>query len=256
MLRFAFPLLLVLAVSPALAEAPLSRSATGVLTAPVRVGGREATPFVIDTGVAGCSVTQRFTTARRLPKVGAAADGFVLAPGVEIDGMPIGALRCAVTPDDAAAFDGIIGADALQRFVVVFDVPRLRLSLHGGAQHGHALVGPRVRQVDAQRRADGVLSVPVRFNNAAGAAVIATGAGRSVFNARFAAAAGTADSAFPPASAVRGVFQLAGTSMPIEAALTSMGAAEQPAMIFGLDRLAGVRLVIDYPRRRMWFDPR
>lgn len=279
--------LLVLATSSALADVPLSRAASGHLTAPVRIGGGAATQFVVDTGAEGCGVYQRFATARHLLKVGgetlmgqtgSAEISLVLAPDVEIDGKKIGALQCAVLPDrpDGVPLDGIIGADALERFVVVFDTRRMRLSLHGAAQHGQALVSPRATLVDAQRLPSALLTVPVRLNNASGVGVLDTGARRSIFNERFAAAAvvpmeklhaaETLQGATANALALRagplGAFELAGRVTPaIEARVADLpvfetfGLQDQPAMILGLDRLQGLKLVVDYPRRRIWFDP-
>ncbi len=279
--------LLVLATSAAFADTPLSRATSGHLTAPVRVGGGAVTQFVVDTGAEGCGVYQRFATARHLLKVGgetlieqtgSAEASLVLAPDVEIDGKQIGALHCAVLPDrpDGAPLDGVIGADALARFVVVFDTRRMRLSLHGGAQHGQALVSPRATLVDARRLPGALLSVPVRLNNAVGVGVLDTGARKSIFNTRFAAAAvvpmeklhaaetlqGATASALALRAGPLGAFELAGRVTPaIEGRVADLpvfetfGLRDQPAMILGLDRLQGLKLVVDYPRRRIWFDP-
>jgi Aspartyl protease len=133
----------------------------------------------------------------------------------------------------------------------------MRLSLHGGAQHGQALVSPQARLVRAYRLPGGLISAPVELNGAAGLGVVDTGAARSIVNTRFAEAAGIDDASKP-----LGWFSLAGTSTRDVVAgvadaptFAEVGMAEQSAMILGLDRLAGLKLIIDYPRRRIWFDP-
>ena len=275
MIPRALALVLALFAADARAETPLTRAASGHLTAPVRIGGGAPTAFIIDTGAESCGVSQRFARERRFLAVGgdtrdgqtgAATPAIVLAPAVEIDGQEIGALRCAVLLDrpDGALADGVIGADALARFVVTFDTRAMQLGLHGGAQHGQALVSPRARLIDAQRLPSALLTVPVRLNGAVGVAVLDTGARRSVFNTRFANAAGVDPRTLAPGSRAGklGAFDLAGGITPeIEGrvadlpAFDTVGLGARPAMILGLDRLDGLRLVIDYPRRRIWFDP-
>lgn len=248
----------IIALTPALAETPLRRVASGELVVDMRVGGRSATPFVMDTGVEMCGVYRRFAEDRRLLAIGGASRKLVRAPEVEIDGAQLGALTCAVLPDrtDGAAVAGVIGADALQRYVVVFDARTRTLSLHGGAQRGQHLVSTRARLVRAEQSSGGLMHVPVELNGARGVAVIDTGAQRSVINRRFAAAAGVEDGA-----ASLGALSLAGQTRAIGARVAdlpvfaSLGLAEQPAMILGRDGLEGLRLVMDYPRRRIWFDP-
>lgn len=278
---------LVCLVGAAHAEVPLTRAPSGHLTAPVRVGTGAPAAFVIDTGAEGCAVYAWFAAERKLLAIGAetltgqtgeADITLVRAPSMTLDGHRVGALDCAVLPDrpDGVRLAGIVGADMLGRFVVVFDTKRMALSLHGGAQHGQALVSPRARLVDVGVLPSGLLTAPVRLNSARGVAVLDTGARRSVFNTRFARAAGVADAALRPAETLQGAtatplalragqlgaFDLAGRTTPaIEARVADLpvfaafGVAERPAMILGLDRLAGLRLVIDYPRNRVWFDP-
>ncbi len=263
-----FVLSLVCLAGAAHAEVPLTRAPSGHLTAPVRVGTGAPADFVIDTGAEGCAVYSWFAAERKLSTSGGetltgqegdADNALVRAPSMTIDGHRVGALDCAVLPDrpDSVRLAGIVGADLLGRFVVVFDTRRMALSLHGGAQHGQALVSPRARLVDVGVLPSGLLTAPVRLNSARGVAVLHTGARRSVFNTRFARAAGLGDG-LPPLS----TFDLAGRITPaIETPVAdlpefaTLGLAERPAMALGLDRLAGLRLVIDYPRRRVWFDP-
>lgn len=242
---------LVLFMTPAFAETPLTRTPGGHLVSAVRIDGA-VSPFRIDTGAAGCGVPRTLAETHLLA-VREHEPVLARAASVDIDGRPIGALICAVH-DDAA---GAIGADVLSRFVVVFDVRRGVLGLHGGAQRGQALVSPRAPVVRAERLAGGRLAVPVSLNGARGLAMLDTGAPHSTFNRRFAEAAGIDDGATH-----LGAFELAGaTTERIEGrvadlpAFAALGLADQPAMILGLDRLAGLRLVIDYPRRRIWFDP-
>jgi predicted aspartyl protease len=267
------------------ADVPLSRAASGHLTAPVRIGTGAEAPFVVDTGAEGCALYEGFARERGLlslgsetvsGQTGAASVPLVKAPSMTLDGMRVGALGCVVLParPDGVPLAGIVGADVLARFVVVYDLRRMTLSLHGGAQHGQALVSPRARLVDARRLDGGLLAVPVRLNSARGVAVIDTGARRSVFNTRFAEAAGVAS--LGPAEMLHGAaaipqqlqggklgaFELAGRTTPqIEGRVADLevfetfGLAHSPAMILGLDRLGGQRLVIDYPRNRIWFDP-
>lgn len=280
-------LALVCVSAPGRAETTLSLAASGHLTAPVRIGGAAATPFVVDTGAEGCAVYRRFAEARKLLDVGGEAvvgqtgdapAKVVIAPAVEIDGRQIGALKCVVLPDrpDGVVLDGIIGADALSPFVVVMDLGRMRLSLHGGAQRGRALVSPEATLVRARRLQGDLLTVPVRLGSARGVAVLDTGARRSVFNKRFVQAAGVDSATLRPAETLQGAtanplalragalgaFELAGRVTPaIEGRVADLpvfaavGLADRPAMILGLDRLTGQRLVIDYPRQRIWFDP-
>lgn len=279
-------LVAIFGASAAMAEVPLSLAPTGHFTAPVGIGGADATNWAVDTGAERCGVYARFANGRHLRSAGGATlagqtgesrAALVVAPAVEIDGQAVGALKCAVLPDgDGAPFDGILGADALQRFVVTFDTRTMQLGLHGGAQHGQALVGPHARLVNVQRLPGALLVVPVRLNGAVGVAVVDTGARRSVFNVRFAEAAGVRTDALRRGEPLQGVsadtmasragslgaFDLAGIVTPaIDGrvadlpAFAALGLADRPAMILGLDRLAGLRLVIDYPRDRIWFDP-
>ena len=252
MIRFIVPLLIALAASTAWADVPLSRTAGGQLAAPVTIAGATGV-FVIDTGVKDCAVNLRFAGARHLPVAG---DAGVVAPRVEIDGQSLGNLSCKTMLVDTD-IDGVIGADALKRFVVTFDTRAMRLGLHGGAQHGQALVSPRAKLIDARLLPGALMTVPVRLNGAVGVVVLDTGAPRSVFNARFAEAGGVT-----PNAARLGAFDLAGRVTPaVEGRVADapmfkmLRLADRPAMSLGLDRLAGLRLVIDYPRRRIWFDP-
>ena len=252
MIRFIAPLLIALAASTASADVPLTRTAGGQLAAPVAIAGAMGV-FVIDTGAKDCAVNLRFAGAHHLSLRG---DAGVVAPRVEIDGQSLGDLSCKAMLADTD-IDGVIGADALKRFVVTFDTRAMRLGLHGGAQHGQALVSPRARLIDARILPGALMTVPVRLNSAVGVAVLDTGAARSVFNARFAEAGGVR-----PMATRLGAFDLAGRVTPaIEGPVAdppmfkTLRLADRPAMILGLDRLAGLRLVIDYPRRRIWFDP-
>lgn len=248
------------------AETPLSRNALGQPTAPVRVGAGVPAPFVIDTGAEGCAVHAGFAAARRLAPVGPEAPARVRAPVLTLDGRHLGAIDCTVLPDNPedGATAGVLGAAALARFVVVLDAERGTLSLHGGAQRGQALVGPRARLVEAVALPGGPLAVPVRLNSARGLGVLRTGSAGSAVNTRFAEAAGLAPA--NRTSEMNGhmpvALDLAGAVTPDGAApvadlpeFATLGLAERPAMTLGLDRLAGLRLVIDYPRRRIWFDP-
>jgi predicted aspartyl protease len=240
------------ATAPVHAETALRRATGGQLLADVRVGGAAATPFQIDTGAAGCGVAQRFAAERRLLAIAGPDGARVRTPAIEIDGFALGALPCALLEGGPA--DGVLGVDALARFVVVVDAPRMRLSLHGGAQHGQALVSPRARLVYVERLAGGLLAVPVTLNGARGVGIIDTGAGRSVFNRRFVEAAGAAGEP-------RGALALAGRTRTVDvrasdaAVFEALGLEHTPAMVLGLDVLGDLKLVLDYPRRRVWFDP-
>lgn len=234
------------------------RTTDGRFAASAQIEGMAATLFVIDTAGA-CSLTPAFVERNT---IAASRDASTfIAPATRIDGRTatLRYARSGATVPPAAA--GTIGACLLPDVVMVFDAPRQRLSLYGAALQGRRLIGPRALPLVAQRMTASfgppVLAVPVRLNNAEGLAILSTGTQRSVINRRFAAAAGIDT----PQEAGASTLDVAGrahdqfaVAIDDGARLALRGFADQPVMILGLDILAQYRLVIDYPRDRVWFD--
>jgi len=270
MRRVLFTALVFLAPCAARAETPLVRTADGRYAATAQLEGGSSGLFVIDTAAA-CTLASDFsgrnhlavqTETSSLPDgVPTGRNGF-WAPATLIDGNRASLGYFTTQEKYPAGVSGTIGACLLANAVVTFDPARRLLDVHGAAQRGQRLVSSRARLVPAQRLSSGwqptVLAVPVRLNNAEGLAIVATGVQRSVINRRFAAAAGIDT----PTEAGATTLDLAGrardhftVAIDDGASLALRGFADQPVMVLGLDALSAWRIVIDYPRDRIWFDP-
>lgn len=277
------PLIGMAAVSTAFAEAPLSFSASGHVVAPIRVDGGDQHLFVVDTGAEGSAVYSRFAREAALELVGqekiVGQTGVASLPlrriaRLEIDGRTVGPLTASELPDrpDGAVMAGIIGIDAMGRYLVDFDLPAARIALLDGTK-AQALIASLGPATPARTVHGGLLAVPVQINGVAGWGVIDTGARETRINTRFATLAGVEADATGADATVHGATNSASVLRPGRTRTVDLlgrelndakvriadlpvfetfGLQDEPAMIIGADYLGRFRLLIDFPTRRVW----
>lgn len=267
----------------AVAETPLSFSASGHVVAPIRIDGGDQHIFAVDTGAEGSAVYSRFAREAKLEPAGqeeiVGQTGTASLPlrriaRLEIDGRTVGPITASELPDrpDGAVMAGIIGIDVMGGYLVDFDLPAARLALLSGTD-AQALIASLGPAVSARIVNGGLLAVPVQVNGVTGWGVIDTGARETRINTRFALLAKvqkdetgvetTVHGATNNASSLRPgrtrTVQLLGhelTDTAIRIAdlpvFEAFGLQDEPAMIIGADYLGRFRLLIDFPSRRVW----
>lgn len=267
----------------AVAETPLSFSASGHVVAPVRIDSGDQYLFVVDTGAEGSAVYSRFAGEAKLEpagqeritgQTGAASLPLRRIGRLEIDGRTVGPILASELPDrrDGAVMAGIIGLDVMGRYLVDFDLPSARLALLDGAAR-EALIATLGRPVSARAVSGGLLAAPVEVNGVAGWGVIDTGARETRINAQFAHLAQVEDDGTGVVTTVHGATNAASSlrpgraravrllgrdlgNVPIRIAdlpvFETFGLQDEPAMIVGADYLGRFRLVIDFPTSRVW----
>jgi len=268
---------------PAVAETPLSFSASGHVVAPVGINGDDQHLFVIDTGAEGSAVYTRFAQAMKLESAGqeriVGQTGVASLPlrciaRLRIDGRTAGPITASELPDrpDGAVMGGIIGIDVIGRYLLDFDLSSARMALLDGAE-ARTLMASLGPATQARPVVGGLLAVPVQVNGVAGWGVVDTGARETRINTRFARLAAVEPDAAGANVVVHGATNNASLLRPGRArtveilgqklddqavriadlpVFEAFGLEAEPAMIIGADYLGRFRLLIDFPTRRVW----
>lgn len=277
------PFALLLLARPVVAEVPIEIAETGHATVPVQgtFGERQ---FVLDTGAEGSAVYEDFASAFDFPDAGSTAlQGQTGASNVSLanigkvtlDGVVQGPIEAAkLAPRaDKIPLAGIVGLDVFGDRTLDFDLSRRGVSLLApGTLPADLATAP----VIATATTGMLLTVPVRIGSVTATAVIDTGARKTRINWKLARML-----AIDPADLARGdtIHGATNTEMTTGATLLrdvhlgdrqladapvlvadlpvfeAFGVADRPAIILGLDWLAETRMVVDFPGRRVWFQP-
>ena len=264
---------------PLAPAATLTRAATGHYVSPVTVNGGGPFDFVVDTGAESCAVYQEFADARGLADAGeeslqgqtgtttirlARVDSIVTA------GVSAGPLSCAVLPPrrDGARLNGIVGLDSMKHLAVLFSPAQAALAFYRSGVAPEDCLGAGYVAIRARHLDSTLLAFPVTINGVTGTAVLDSGARRSVFNRKFALAAGVDLQSLQPDTPLYGATgveqemrhgrvgtlelgdrawsDFSGTVADL-AVFEAFGVADEPAMILGLDFLASDAMLVDFP---------
>lgn len=275
-------LLAALIAAPSAAEVPISIAASGHATVPVE-GSFGVRQFVFDTGAEGTAVYADFArsagmkpagTERLQGQTGTAETPMISLPRVALDGISKDGLT-AIQLDpraDKVPLAGIVGIDLFGDRLVDFDFPTRRLSL---APSGTAVAALKGAPVAATPTVGGLLTVPLRIGATEAVAVIDTGARKTRINwalgrklgldpARLAKGdtiQGATNNAVETAMATVHDVRIGNRHIPAAPVLVAdlpvfdaFGVADRPAVILGLDWLIATRMVIDFPKRLVWFE--
>ncbi len=277
------PIALYLLASPAIAAAPLEIAETGHATVPVH-GGFGEQQFVLDTGAEGSAIYADFASSFAFPdagktdlqgQTGAASVELVDIGVVSLDGVAKGPIKAAkLAPRaDKIRLAGIVGLDVFGDRTLDFDLPRRRASL---LAPGTLPADLKTAPVTATATAGMLLTVPVRIGSVTATAVIDTGARKTRINWNLARllkidpadlAQGDVIHGATNTAMSTGATRLQGVSLgtrkladaPVLVAdlpvFEVFGVADRPAVILGLDWLNETRMVVDFPGKRVWFEP-
>jgi predicted aspartyl protease len=260
-------------------EIRFQRNHTGHIVVPIDVDGQSGMPFIVDTGASATIMTPRAIAAARLRRV-ADDDEAIGAAGVAVPGAAyaIGRLRAGAAEvvglrvvenslealaDDSIA--GVLGRDFLGRFRVEIDLRSALLRLHDPASPPR----PRAAALSFRDLEEGLIGLDVRLNGSPVGAVLDLGAQATIVNraaatsagvragARQGVAMGVGGAAAPVSSERFSRVEIGGATLTDRALYVGdLPVFEQiglrgPAMILGLDLLAGGVIDIDYRRRRL-----
>ncbi|QSR85660.1 aspartyl protease family protein [Methylacidimicrobium sp. B4] len=148
---------------------------------PVLVGGKRWANFLVDTGASCVVLDRRLAEEIRLPPAGSAqliGAGARSASGklgrldslrfgaTEVRNIPVVVVDLRQPERVGESFDGILGSEFLQHFVVTLDYPRRRLSLQkaersGTGRSAPASAGVRAAEVPLRLTPGGLLVVPM-----------------------------------------------------------------------------------------------
>jgi predicted aspartyl protease len=268
-----------------LAQMPFELAETGAPLIAAQVNGEGPFYFVLDTGATGTTIRPPLVARLNPPKMAGAAQGLQGMGGAidadlyRLDSVAYGPLRAENIL--APVFElprlrwreaaGVAGIDILRGHAVEFDFPARAIRLHRGFQGGRGW-----RRVSARFNRAGYAFVPFSVNGIAGEGFLDTGAATTILNPAYARALGlrAGDPRLRRTASVGGV---EGARIPLfagpQARMSIGGRSLKPAppqfaelpifarlappggriAIVGSDLLAGVRFVIDYPGRAVWF---
>jgi predicted aspartyl protease len=265
-------------------EIRFERTRTGHIVVPVDVDGRPGMLFVIDTGASATVMTPRAIAEAKLPRltalrghaIGASGEpaaaaayriGVLRAGSIRLGGVPVFAAELDMLEDDRIA--GVLGRDFLGRYRVEIDLRTAVMVLRDPASPAPLPDGTRIGFRDLE---EGLIGIDVRLNGSSPIrAVLDLGAQASIVNRRAAELAGVALAADTSATAM-GVGGAAASLSPQRFAriqvggatlvdrtvyggdlpvFASLGLADGPAMIFGLDLLAPGVIAIDYRQHQL-----
>ncbi len=163
----------------------------GRVMAPVYVNGVGPFAFVVDTGASSTVIAPRVVRRLSLPvdhsnsKLLRGITGSEVVPTVLVDDITAGGIKLTnsslpvVEPRVFADADGIFGADAFARGCLVVNFVRGRLAIHDKAC---PRVGEEWERARARLEFGGLVVVDARVGNIKTAAIIDTGAERSLGN--------------------------------------------------------------------------
>jgi len=274
---------LLLMVAPAFAEVPIQIAETGHATVPVQ-GPFGEQQFVLDTGAEGSAIYEDFASL-----FGLAASGSIEVQGqtgtsdlvivrieeLSFDGVTKGPIEAARLPAraDHVPLAGIVGLDLFGDRTLVFDLGARRASLLGP---GMVPADLRSDPITATTTTGGLLTVPVRIGLVTATAVIDTGARKTRINWNLARLLNIHPADLSAGDTIHGAtneaivtgstrlrdVDLGGRHIADAPVLVAdlpvfevFGVADQPAVILGMDWLWETRMVVDFPGRRVWFEP-
>lgn len=207
------PLGELVAELPLLAQGPW-------LVVPVEGRAGDTLRFILDTGATIGAVSRRVAERYRLRPAAemrvSGASGFERLPVVEFPALRLDGVRMRrhriVLPDDAladagtGAFDGLIGADLLDRYDVLIDAPAgtLRLYRSGSAGAGGPVVGPE-QAIPFERVRRRLVRLVVRVNGHPVPAILDSGSPSHVLSRAAAELAGAPVTPSPVSEGRRGV---------------------------------------------------
>ncbi len=255
------------------------RGARGHVLVPVSVNGAPARPFAVDTA-ASQSVLDSAAFAEFGGGGGPAqsphaqgAHGSFAARGVAVESlslwqaeqrgqvaalMKISELTRGQEPD----FVGVLGLPFLGKYLVDVDYPARRLVLHERSGQAPACSICTVDDsIPVTPLNGGLPGVPVTVNGIAMRALLDTGASRTILNERAVAVLGLADAGTGEAIAHATI--AFGKGLPRQHAVShfalpvfrTLGLADEPALILGIDFLSAGRMALDLEAGKAWFRP-
>jgi hypothetical protein len=279
----------LLAASTAQSSVPLRSAATVHLVVPALINGQGPFPFILDTGADETGVYRWFAEKQGF-KPGPATEiegmtGKTTNPtyrldSVAVDGRVIRNVVADSFPNrhDVEVEAGAIGNDLMDGSVAIFDFPCKTVEILPKPVDMKHLLTKDAHKVEGGGVVDGTqLSFPVQIGAAHGVAVLDTGSSDTRVNTVFVKAAGidptsaafrdaepifgVSSNATPSRKGPAGTVRFAGLEildaevrmidMPV---YKSFGFGDGPAMILGLDLMAGYRLVYDHEAKLFWFD--
>jgi len=171
--------------------------------------------------------------------------------------LPVAGLGHRGPPD----FDGVLGIPYLSRFLVDIDFETRRLALYDRADASSCRLCPPQEAVALDTLVGGLKAIRVTLDGVPLRALLDTGAARSVLNPAAAERLpdwGTGTGQPSPATITIGRRVVVQTPRPEALDLPvfgTLGLADKPAMILGLDILGSGRLVLDLAGSTAWFMP-
>lgn len=280
------PLAVAILVScgAALAEVPLRVAASGHATVPVTIEGKGEFQFVLDTGAEGSALYSPFERDHGIPlkaettqlqgQTGDAIVRLANLPPLSLDGLKANGISAVVLDPraDGVALAGIVGLDVFGRSLLDFDL--------GGGKARFLPSGTIVKgfgagtAITASTTTGGLLTFPVAIGGTKAIAVLDTGARKTRINWKLGRLLGLDRATLAKGEVIQGA-----TNKPVETVTATVknvrfggvkldaapvlvadlpifelfGVADGPAIIFGMDWLADVRMVVDFPLKRIWF---
>lgn len=261
----------------------------GRVMAPVYVNGVGPFAFIVDTGASSTVIAPRVVRRLSLPvdpansKLLRGITGSEIVPTVLVNDISAGGIKLVnsslpvVEPRVFADADGIFGADAFARGCLIVNFVRGRLAIH---DNSCPRVGEEWERVRARLEFGGLVVVDARVGNIKAAAIIDTGAERSLGNPALLRAlherrkiapepnrtqvyAATSQAVFgdlikTPQIRVAGVeigsLQVVYGDFEV---FKIWGVEQQPAIVLGIDVLGSTdAMMIDYRKREVRFLPR
>lgn len=270
--------------SPALAEVPLRVAASGHATVPVTIEGKGEFQFVLDTGAEGSALYSPFEKDQDIPlkaettqlqgQTGEAIVRLANLPPLSLDGLKANGISAVVLDPraDGVPLAGIVGLDVFGGSLLDFDLARgkARFLPSGTIINGFG-AGTAIA---ARATVGGLLTFPVMIGSTQAIAVLDTGARKTRINWKLGRLLG-----FDRATLAKGEVIQGATNKPVETLTATVksarfggvkldaapvlvadlpvfelfGVADGPAIIFGMDWLADIRMVVDFPLKRIWF---
>ena len=271
------------------ATIPLRSAATTHLVVPAQINGQGPFPFILDTGADESGIYQWFAEKQGFAPgpateiegmTGKTTNPTYRLDSIAVDGRIIRNVVADSFPNrhDVEVEAGAAGNDLMDGSVAIFDFPCKTVEIIPKPVDMRRLLTKAAHKVVGGSVVDGTqLSFPVEIGPAHGIAVLDTGSSDTRVNSAFARAAGIdpTSAAFRDAEPIFGVnskatptrkgpvgtVRFAGLTVPdaevrvMDAPVyKSWGFGDGPAMILGLDLMAGYRLVYDHEAKIFWFD--
>lgn len=279
----------LLAAGAAQSSVPLRSAATVHLVVPALINGQGPFPFILDTGADESGIYQWFAEKQHFTPgpateiegmTGKTTNPTYRLDSIAVDGRTIRNVVADGFPNrhDVEVEAGAVGNDLMDGSVAIFNFPCKTVEIVPKPVDMRRVLTKDAHKVEAGGVTDGTqLSFPVEIGGAHGVAVLDTGSSDTRINTAFAKAAGIdpTSAAFRDAEPIFGVnskpmpsrrgpvgtvrfagleihnAEVRAIDMPV---YKSFGFGDGPAMILGLDLMAGYRLVYDHEAKLFWFD--